>query len=99
MKYFELIDAYKEDMIENLSCLVSIPSVESGPFTLPDGSIAPFGENIHKALVYMLKMAEEYPDYDFEIHKGYGTKEHTDLIKQYGPSDIHRLSFLKNILK
>ncbi len=48
---------------------------------------------------YMLSLPEEYNIYNFKKHKGYGTKEHTDLIKQYGPSDIHRLSFLKNILK
>lgn len=48
---------------------------------------------------YMLSLPEEYNVYNFKKHKGYGTKEHTDLIKQYGPSDIHRLSFLKKILK
>lgn len=47
----------------------------------------------------MLSFAEEYPQYRFEKHKGYGTKLHTDMIKEYGPSPIHRMSFLKNILK
>ncbi len=47
----------------------------------------------------MLGLDAEYPEYNFKKHKGYGTKEHTELIKQYGPSPIHRLSFLKNILK
>ena len=47
----------------------------------------------------MCELPAEYDIYNFKKHKGYGTKEHTDLIKQYGPSDIHRLSFLKNILK
>ena len=46
----------------------------------------------------MLEYDEKYPLYDFKKHKGYGTKEHTELIKQYGPCEIHRLSFLKNIL-
>lgn len=46
----------------------------------------------------MLKYDAEYPQYDFKNHKGYGTKEHTELIKKYGPCEIHRLSFLKNIL-
>ena len=41
---------------------------------------------------------KEYPQYNFAKHKGYGTKLHTDLIKEYGPCEIHRLSFLKNIL-
>ena len=47
----------------------------------------------------LLEYAKEYPQYCFEKHKGYGTKLHTDMIKEYGPSPVHRLSFLKNILK
>ena len=47
---------------------------------------------------YMLEADEKYPEYQFAKHKGYGTKLHTDLIKEYGPCEIHRLSFLKNIL-
>ena len=46
----------------------------------------------------LLEYDEKYPLYNFKKHKGYGTKEHTDLIKLYGPCEIHRLSFLKNIL-
>ncbi|MGN0452742.1 MAG: ribonuclease HII [Ruminococcus sp.] len=46
----------------------------------------------------MLSYAKEYPQYCFEKHKGYGTKLHTDMIRDYGPSPIHRLSFLKKIL-
>ena len=46
----------------------------------------------------MLEYDEKYPEYNFKKHKGYGTKEHTELIKQYGPCEIHRLSFLKKIL-
>ena len=44
---------------------------------------------------YMLKMAEEYPGYDFEIHKGYGTKAHYAALREKGPSPIHRMTFLK----
>ena len=46
----------------------------------------------------MLEYDKKYPEYNFKKHKGYGTKEHTELIKQYGPCEIHRLSFMKNIL-
>ncbi|MBP3692623.1 MAG: ribonuclease HII [Clostridia bacterium] len=42
---------------------------------------------------------KKYPEYQLTKHKGYGTKLHTELIKQYGPSRIHRMSFLGNILK
>ena len=43
----------------------------------------------------MEAMAEEYPQYGFEIHKGYGTKAHYEALRTYGPCPIHRLSFLK----
>lgn len=43
----------------------------------------------------MLEMAREYPQYGFEIHKGYGTKAHYDALRQFGPSPIHRQTFLK----
>ena len=46
----------------------------------------------------LMEYDQQYPQYQFAKHKGYGTKLHTDLIKEYGPSEIHRLSFLKNIL-
>lgn len=48
---------------------------------------------------YMLKMAEVYPDYGFEKHKGYGTKLHVENILKHGPCPIHRKTFLKKILK
>ena len=44
---------------------------------------------------YMVKLAEEYPEYGFEKHKGYGTKVHIEALKEYGPCVYHRLSFLK----
>ena len=46
----------------------------------------------------LLEIDKEYPQYNFKKHKGYGTKEHTDLILQYGPSPVHRMSFLKKLL-
>jgi ribonuclease HII len=47
---------------------------------------------------YMRGIAEKYPQYCFEQHKGYGTKLHCDMLKQYGASDVHRKTFLKKIL-
>ena len=46
---------------------------------------------------YMLHMAEQYPQYHFEQHKGYGTKLHYEALREYGPSPIHRMSFLKKM--
>jgi ribonuclease HII len=46
----------------------------------------------------MCKLAKKYPEYCFEIHKGYGTKKHRDLIAKYGLSAEHRKCFCKNII-
>lgn len=46
----------------------------------------------------MLEYDKKYPQYLFAKHKGYGTKAHYEAIKQYGVCEIHRLSFLKNVL-
>lgn len=43
--------------------------------------------------------ADEYPQYGFDKHKGYGTKLHRDAIIEYGPCQYHRMSFLKKIIK
>ncbi len=47
---------------------------------------------------FMLEMAEKYPQYQFQKHKGYGTKLHYEMIEKYGISPIHRKTFLKKIL-
>lgn len=46
----------------------------------------------------MLEYAKQYPEYQFEKHKGYGTKVHVEALHTYGPSPIHRKTFLKKIL-
>lgn len=46
----------------------------------------------------MLEYDKKYPQYLFAQHKGYGTKAHYEAIKQHGVCEIHRLSFLKNVL-
>lgn len=46
----------------------------------------------------MLEYDKKYPEYSFAQHKGYGTKAHYEAIKQHGVCEIHRLSFLKNVL-
>ena len=45
----------------------------------------------------MLELAEKYPQYGFEIHKGYGTKAHYAALTEHGPSEIHRMTFLKKV--
>ena len=43
----------------------------------------------------MLEMAKEYPEYGFEVHKGYGTKAHYAALTEHGPCPTHRMTFLK----
>ncbi len=47
---------------------------------------------------YMKEIAEKYPQYAFEKHKGYGTKLHNELILEHGPSEVHRKTFLRKLL-
>ncbi|MBP3480342.1 MAG: ribonuclease HII [Clostridia bacterium] len=47
---------------------------------------------------YICALADKYPQYGFEKHKGYCTKAHTEALRRYGPCEIHRMSFLKKIL-
>lgn len=46
---------------------------------------------------FMLELAKEYPQYGFDVHKGYGTKAHYDALAQFGPSKVHRMTFLKKL--
>ncbi len=47
----------------------------------------------------MVRLHKKYPEYGFDIHKGYGTKKHFAAIRRHGPSEIHRLTFLKKVIK
>lgn len=47
----------------------------------------------------LLELDAQYPQYGFAKHKGYGTKAHYEALSAYGPSPVHRLSFLKKFLE
>lgn len=47
---------------------------------------------------FITEMSTKYPQYEFEKHKGYGTKAHSEAILKYGPCPIHRRTFLKKLL-
>ncbi|MEM5558277.1 ribonuclease HII [Aliarcobacter cryaerophilus] len=42
---------------------------------------------------FMNEISSKYPNYNFQKHKGYGTKAHIEIIREFGRSDIHRFSF------
>lgn len=44
---------------------------------------------------YMMELAKTYPEYGFEVHKGYGTKAHYEALRQHGMCPAHRRTFLK----
>lgn len=46
---------------------------------------------------YMLELDKQYPQYKFSRHKGYGTKLHYEMLREYGASEIHRKSFLRKM--
>ena len=77
---------------------ISQKTIIRGDVTEPVISAAAILAKVKRDL-YMKKIASEYPLYDFEKHKGYGTKMHCDAIREYGLSAMHRASFCKNILK
>jgi ribonuclease HII len=45
----------------------------------------------------MIGFSKKFPEFRFDTHKGYGTSLHREAIRKYGPTDMHRLSFLRNI--
>ncbi len=82
-----------------LPCNIKIPceAVVKGDFKSMSVAAASILAKVSRDRL-LLEYDKKYPEYQFAKHKGYGTKLHTDLIKEYGPCEIHRLSFLKNIL-
>ena len=47
---------------------------------------------------YMVELAREYPQYGFEVHKGYGTKRHMEAIREFGPCPMHRSRYIRKVL-
>lgn len=88
-----------------LNDAVTIPdlSVMQVPIIKGDGKSVSIAAASIIAKVTRDRMMEEYdklfPQYGFGKHKGYGTAAHTAAIREFGPSPIHRRTFLKNILK
>lgn len=84
---------------------VTIPQIEIGQKAIIKGD----SKSISIAAASILAKVERdkimkeyhkiYPQYNFEKNKGYGTKEHIEALKKYGPSPIHRKTFIEKILK
>jgi len=81
-----LMDGNTTFGIENLECLIKADD------KIEEVSAASILAKVSRDR-YMKEIASKYPQYGFEKHKGYGTKAHTDAIKIYGYSELHRKSF------
>ncbi len=93
--------AVKPDIL--LNDAVTIPQVEipQVPIIKGDEKSISIGAASIIAKVTRDRLMEEYdqimPEYGFARNKGYGSKEHMEAVKKYGPSSIHRRSFIRNI--
>lgn len=72
-------------------------TVIGGDATVPAIMLASIAAKVTRDR-YMQKLAIEYPLYAFEVHKGYGTKAHREVIRTHGPCAAHRMTFLRNTL-
>lgn len=86
-----LIDAVK------LDTSINTKSIIKGDATSYNIAAASILAKVHRDNI-MIKLAEEFPEYGFERNKGYGTKEHIEALKKYGPTPYHRKSFIKNFI-
>ncbi len=88
-----LVDAVKD--IDSDIDQIAIIKGDSISYSIAAASIL---AKVHRDRL-MQKLDKEYPEYNFAKHKGYGTKEHIDLLKKFGPCKIHRKTFIKNFVK
>ena len=88
----------KPDLLLNDAVNIPEVSIPQVPIIKGDAKSASIAAASIVAKVSRDRLMEEYdrkyPEYGFAKNKGYGTKEHMDAIKKYGPCEIHRLSFL-----
>ena len=88
--------------VDSIYCLIDGLAVPNFPFA-SEGIVKGDGKSLSIAAASitakvvrdrkMLEYAEEFPEYGFERHKGYGTKFHLEALREYGPTKIHRQSF------
>jgi len=81
-----LMDGNTAFGIEGLECLIKADA------TVKEVSAASILAKVSRDR-YMIAIANDYPNYNFEKHKGYGTKAHIDAIIEHGYCDQHRISF------
>lgn len=91
------IDMLFVDAVDKLDISVPYQSIIKGDaksYSIAAASILAKVSRDH----LMTKYDEFYPEYHFAKHKGYGTKEHIELLKKFGPSQMHRKTFIKHFV-
>lgn len=73
---------------------VGVKTIVKADEKIPAVAIASIIAKVHRDR-FMVKLAKQYPEYGFEVHKGYGTKSHREALVKMGISEIHRRSFIK----
>ena len=87
-----LIDAVKLDIPYE-----SMPIIHGDAISYSIGAASILAKVTRDTL--MEEYAKQYPQYDFEHNMGYGTKKHIEALKEYGPTPIHRQTFIQNFIK
>lgn len=85
------------DAVKNLDVDIDVVSIIKGDFLSYSIGAASILAKVTRDRI-MQNYATKYPNYHFEKHKGYGTKQHIELLKKFGKCDIHRESFIKNFI-
>ena len=94
--------AIAPDLLLNDAVTIPQVSIKQVPIIKGDAKSISIAAASILAKVTRDRMMKEYsiiyPEYGFEGHKGYGSQSHIEAIKTYGPSPIHRRSFIKNFV-
>lgn len=92
----------KPDILLNDAVTIPLVDIKQVPIIKGDAKSASIAAASIVAKVtrdrMMVKLDEKYPGYGFKNHKGYGTAAHIAAIKELGPTEIHRKSFIKNFI-
>jgi ribonuclease HII len=92
-KNFQLVIDGNHDFGLTKKLWCDVKTVIHGDDLIPEISAASIVAKVTRD-VYMMKMHKKFPAYHFDQHKWYGTKKHYAMLKKYGPSKIHRMTFL-----
>lgn len=85
------------DALKNLDTNIKVNSIVKGDATSYSIACASIIAKVTRDRM-IKELSDKYPEYNFAKHKGYGTKEHIEAIKKYGPCEIHRKTFIKNFI-